>query len=319
MDRQGFNFETAREACARPMEGATKMRHGRVRTGRRRRRGDGAAVLVASLLVAFRFGLVPDVEAQEPKQDRENVRVSVHGIVYDARTGTVVPGAAVYLEGEGYGVLSDSAGVFRFANVAPGSELVAAVQFGYEEATAPIDVPEGGAFLEIELAPRPILLDGVTAVVDNVGTMERRMRSRRRAVPYHSRAFDQERMLRSPAANVLDFLLYETRYGPVRCPAGADFSGGGNSVRSLGWTSLRMPGPPSSHCIVRRGRTVSPRVYVDEVPILGGLDVLESYPTAQIYALEIYSQGAEIRAYTYNFMQRMARRPIALTPINLWP
>jgi hypothetical protein len=75
----------------------------------------------------------------------------------------------------------------------------------------------------------------------------------------------------------------------------------------------------STNCIIRRGRTVSPKVYIDEVPAIGGLDVLESYPTAQIYALEVFSQGAEIRAYTYNFMQRMAERPMALIPISLWP
>ena len=258
------------------------------------------------------------VDAQEAEPS--SIRVPLHGIVYDAFTGAAVAGAAVYLDDEGYGVLSDSAGVFRFADVFPGPQLVAAIQFGYEETAAPVEVPEDGAFIEIELTPQPILLDGVTAVVDNISTMERRMRTRRRAVPYQARAFGQERLLRSASSNALEFLRSDTRYFPVPCPAGTGIFGTGNSTRDLGWHGIsRLTGAMSTNCIIRRGRTISPKVYIDEVPAIGGLDVLESYPTAQIYALEVFSQGAEIRAYTYNFMQRMAERPMALIPISLWP
>ncbi len=248
------------------------------------------------------------------------MRVMLHGVVYDALTGTAVAGAAVYLERESRGALADSLGTFRFDDVAVGAQLVAAIQFGYEETAAPVEVPADGAFVEIELTPQPILLDGVTAVVENISTMERRMRTRRRAVPYQARAFNQERLLRSASSNALEFLRSDTRYFPVPCPAGMDIFGAGNSTRSLGWHGLsRLTGAMSTNCIIRRGRTISPKVYIDEVPAIGGLDVLESYPTAQIYALEVYSQGAEIRAYTYSFMQRMAERPMALIPISLWP
>ena len=245
----------------------------------------------AVCLLVFVLTSPVSVDAQEAEQPPAHV--PLHGIVYDAFTGGAVAGAAVYLDGEGYGVLSDSAGIFRFAGVPPGPQLVAAIQFGYEETAAPVDVPEDGAFIEVELVPQPILLDGVTAVVDNISTMERRMQTRRRAAPYQALAFDQERLLRSPSSNILDFLSWETRHSPVLCPAG--------------------------YCVIRRGRVISPRVYIDEMPAIGGLVELESYPTAQIYALEVFSQGAEIRAYTYNFMQRMAEKPMVLVPLNLWP
>ena len=251
-------------------------------------------ILLATLVAGFPVG----VEAQA--DDPEPVRVTLSGVVYDALTGTAVPGAAVYLEGEVYGVLADSAGVFQFEDVAPGPQLIAAIQFGYEETAEIVNVPEGpDAFIEVELIPQPIVLDGVTAVVDNISTMERRFRSRRRAVAFQTRAFDQERMLRSASSTVLEFLEGETRYYPVVCPAGAQFM--------------------STRCIIRRGRVISPRVFIDEIRAFGGLDELASYPTAQIYLLEVYSAGAEIRGYTYNFMQRMAHRPVALIPINLWP
>ena len=35
--------------------------------------------------------------------------------------------------------------------------------------------------------------------------------------------------------------------------------------------------------------------------------------------LEVFSAGAEIRAYTYNFMRRMASKPKGLIPLNMWP
>ena len=271
-------------------------------------------LLLAMACLAF----PASVNAQETQPS--SLRVPLQGIVYDAFTGGAVAGAAVYLNGEGYGVLSDSAGVFRFADVFPGPQLIAAVQFGYEETAAPVEVPEEGAFIEVELVPQPILLDGVTAVVDNISTMERRMQTRRRSAPYQARAFDQERLLRSASATALDFLRSETHYTPVPCPAGTGIFGTGSSTRSLGWHGIsRLTGALSASCIIRRGRTISPKVYIDEVPAIGGLDELESYPTAQIYALEVFSQGAEIRAYTYNFMQRMAEKPMALIPLNLWP
>lgn len=294
--------------------------HRRATEGRRYRGwGDVVNKPAVCLLLLIACLLLPAAVAAQETQP-SSIRVPLHGIVYDAFTGAAVAGAAVYLDGAGYGVLSDSAGIFRFADVVPGPQLVAAIQFGYEETGAPVEVPEEGAFIEIELTPQPILLEGVTAVVDNISTMERRMRSRRRSAAFHTRAFDQERLLRSVSATVLEFLRSETHYTPVPCPVGTGIFGTGSSTASLGWHGIsRLTGAMSTSCIIRRGRTISPRVYIDEVPAIGGLDELETYPTAQIYALEVYSQGAEIRAYTYGFMQRMAERPMALIPISLWP
>lgn len=306
------------------MERGDEMSRNRCRGRRNRWPGSPWDALARSIPVAglglLSVCLLPPASVNAQETQFSSMRVPLHGIVYDALTGAVVPGAAVYLDGEGYGVLSDSTGVFRFGDVFPGPQLVAAIQFGYEEAAAPVNVPEDGAFIEIELVPQPILLDGVTAVVDNISTMERRMRTRRRSAPYQARAFDQERLLRSASSNALEFLRSETSYTPVPCPAGTGIFGTGSSTGSLGWQGIsRLTGAMSASCIIRRGRTISPRVYIDEAPAIGGMDELESYPTAQIYALEVFSQGAEIRAYTYNFMQRMAERPMALLPINLWP
>ena len=273
--------------------------------------GSLSLAVVGCLLFPFE-SLAQDAEPAPP-------RVSILGLVYDGVTGTPVPGAAIYLWEENHGVLADSLGTFRFEDITAGAHAIAAIQFGYEEVHAAIEVPEDGTIVEIELTPKPIMLEGVTVVVENISTMERRLRTRRRATYSAARAFDQERMLRTTATNALDFLQSESGVRTVPCPGGLLNGPAPFRFPGLGWTGDRqIPGPMSSRCVLRRGRPVSPRVYIDEAPLIGGLDALESYPTAQIYLMEVYSFGGEIRAYTYNFMQRMAERPIALTPIGLW-
>ena len=257
----------------------------------------GPATTLAGFVLAAMLGVPLPAEVDAQETDPAPVRVTLNGVVFDALTRTPIPGAAVYLEEEGYGVLADSLGTFGLENVAVGPHVVTAIQFGYEEIAASIDVPEAGAILDIELTPLPILLDGVTAVVDNITTMQRRLRSRRRSAPYQTRAFDQERLLRSASVTALEFVKREAGLLSRPCPASS----------------------MSTRCIFRRGRVLSPRVFIDEIPVFRGLDALDSYPTAQIYMLEVFSAGSEIRAYTYNFMRRMASKPRGLIPLNMWP
>ncbi|MYK67997.1 MAG: carboxypeptidase-like regulatory domain-containing protein, partial [Gammaproteobacteria bacterium] len=237
--------------------------------GRRYPKWVGVVILPAGFLLVALACLFPPaaIDAQEPEP--VPVRAPLHGVVYDALTGAAVPGAAVYLEHESYGVLADSLGTFRFEDVGVGFQVIASIQFGYEEAAARIEVSEAGAFIEIELIPQPILLDGVTAVVENITTMERRLRSRRRSAAYQTRAFDQERLLRSASSTALEFLERETRYYPVPCPAGAGVFGVGS----------QMSANISSRCIIRRCRVISPSEFIHEIPAFGGLEELDNYPT----------------------------------------
>ncbi|MYC97841.1 MAG: carboxypeptidase-like regulatory domain-containing protein [Gammaproteobacteria bacterium] len=273
------------------------------------------------LLLAMGCLLLPaGIHAQET--EATPVRVNIEGVVLDEITGTPIAGAAVYLEDEDRGALTDVHGAFRIEGVPADSQTIVATQFGYWEVAAAVDVPEAGVNVEIELKPRPILLDGVTAVADNIDTMVRRLQTRRRSLPYQTRVFDQERLLRSAEPDVLEFLWRETGLGRRPCPLTVGMTMmGWQPSRGLGAWALpsQVSGALASHCIWRRGRIVSPRVYIDEIPAVSGLDALRNYPTTQIYALEVYSQGAEIRAYTYRFMQRMAEEPRALIALTLWP
>ena len=278
-------------------------------------------VLAASILLAALF-LFPASGLIAQEEDPARALVTVRGVVLDEVTGMPVAGAAVYLEDESRGALTDSRGAFRIEGVPADAQTIVATQFGYWEIAAAIDVPEAGAVIEIDLKPRPIQLDGVTAVADNIETMARRLQTRRRSLPYQTRAFTQEQLLRSPEPDVLDFLWRETDLDRQPCPITVGVTlPGWRPTRGLGGWDLpsQVPGALASHCIWRRGRVISPRVYIDEMPAFSGLDALRNYPTTQIYTLEVYSQGAEIRAYTYRFMQHMAEEPRALIALSHWP
>lgn len=290
--------------------------------GRRSRWPGGLRDALARSILVAAVGLLSASGVHAQEQDSAPVLVTLRGVVLDEVTGTPVAGAAVFLEDENYGALTDARGAFRIESVPAGSQTVVATQFGYWEIAADVGVPEAGATIEIDLKPRPILLDGVTAVADNVNTMVRRLRTRRQSLPYQARAFDQERLLRSPEPDVFEFLWRETGLERRSCPImGGVTLPGWQPARGLGGWNLpsQAPGALSSHCIWRRGQVISPRVYIDEMPAARGLDALRNYPTTQIFALEVYSQGAEIRAYTYNFMQRMAANPEALIALGPWP
>lgn len=290
--------------------------------GRRSRWPGGLRDPLARSILVATLGLLSASGVHAQEEDPAPKRVTLRGVVVDEVMGTPVAGAAVYLEDDDYGALTDAHGSFRIEGVPTGSQTVVATQFGYWEIVADVEVPEAGAIIEIDLKPRPILLDGVTAVADNIDTMVRRLRTRRQSLPYQARAFDQERLLRSPEPDVFEFLWRETGLERRPCPImGGVTLPGWQPARGLGGWNLpsQAPGALSSHCIWRRGQVVSPSVYIDEMPAARGLDALRNYPTTQIYALEVYSQGAEIRVYTYSFMQRMAANPEALIALGPWP
>ena len=58
--------------------------------------------------------------------------VRMRGVVYDAVSGFAIPGAAVLVDAEGHGVLSDSSGVFVVEDVTAGPQVVSIKQIGYE-------------------------------------------------------------------------------------------------------------------------------------------------------------------------------------------
>jgi hypothetical protein len=253
------------------------------------------AVTVPTAPGPLAIALTPDPVAIEELSVRAGRSVALAGVVVDATTGARLPGATVLLERENRGALSDSAGAFLLADLTAGDHLLLVRQFGYESLYVGVRVTGGEERLEIPLQPAALVLEGLTVEVmaNNVATMMQRLRSRRNAAPVNVRALDQDRLLRTAASNLIEFLQLEAFVFPVAC-SGSGFS--------------------STQCIIRRGRMTEPRVFIDENPVIGGLDQLATYRPHDFVLLEVWSRGATIRAYTHQFMERMAQRPMQLIP-----
>jgi hypothetical protein len=238
-------------------------------------------------------GAVGDVSAQDA--EGSDLTGLFRGVVRDEVSGMPLEGARVRLVDLARGTLTDSVGAFVIAEVPTGLHVVTAEQYGFDGLGISIDVTrELLPPFEIRLNPRPVMLDGLTVVADRLAEIKGRLQSRRRAVPSSTRAFEQDRLLRTGAVDMVEFLQFDASLMVVPC---------GMGVRS-------------SRCLIRRGRVVEPRVYIDEMPAFGALDQLESYRPHELYLVEVYSRGQEIRAYTHRFMERMARRPMALIPFG---
>ena len=94
-----------------------------------------------------------------------------------------------------------------------------------------------GEPVALPMRPDPVLLEGLEIVSD-------RFERRRRAVATSVRAFDEETIASSGYWSAADFV--DLRAGVITTPCGM------------------------SRCVYYRGQRVSPRVYLDEFPLMGG-------------------------------------------------
>ena len=262
------------------------------------------AVRIALILLL----LATPLAAQRQLRDAD-ARTTLSGVVVDALRGDALPNSIVILADENRGMLTDSLGRFSFRNVRFGPQLLAVKQYGYEEVNLDLDLLEGHSPVRVELRPGPIALEGFIIVADNLAAMNRQIRNRRNAYGGAARAISQARLAASGARNVIDFLQVRGGLQLHRC--GSQRAGPGTSFHPAGG------GRAAGRCVLRRGSSVRPRVYIDEAPIVGGLEFLAMFRPYELYLVEVYSSGLEVRAYTHWFVERMATRPGKLWPIGL--
>jgi len=231
------------------------------------RAGLGALLLVAVALVL----LAKSALGQEAEAVRE---FDLHGHIYGEGDRALV-GAFVSLRGSDWGSLTDEKGRFVVRNVVPGRLELTVEQIGYET------LEWGGTVtatttLDLHLDPRPVLLEGLTVVAD-------RFQARRNATATSVRWFDRGALAASPHESTLDFLASR---GITRIHCRTDFG---------------------DDCVLVRGRALVPTVWVDEAPVIAGLDYLDHIPPHELYMVEVYGSGRHIRAYTGQFMEHSAK------------
>lgn len=227
-------------------------------------------------MIAALFLAVPAVaHAQE--------RVALKGSVLEMGSARALVGAEVAIRDLDMWVFTDASGDFTMKGVPQGRHRVEVHQLGYRPFAAELVVRGEMDAVRFELYPDPVILQGLTAQVD-------RLRSRRNAIPYATRAVDREKMLGS--INVAD------------------------AIRRSGETLVPCGGGVLDYCLYRRGRAVRPQVYIDERPAFG-LDELDAYPVEEFHTIEVINHQM-IRAYTQTFMERLALGKTRLFPVLLF-
>jgi hypothetical protein len=203
----------------------------------------------------------------------------VFGVVLDGGSGEPLPDVLVSLPWQDLGVVTDSLGAFLFPDVPVGPSYVQIQRVGYGRKDRSIDGAGRVYPIQIFLMPDSAVLLGLPDVSWNLSV-------RRNRYEGIVRVFDPERLSATKVENVWEVIQ---AFSPVHI--------------------IPCRGQARSHwCVDINGRPAEPRVCIDGLPALGGLDDLQEYPPRELYSLEVYGiSGEEIRAYTYAHVESMAR------------
>jgi hypothetical protein len=207
---------------------------------------------------------------------------AVWGVVLDSLTGAGLPFATAWMREQDRTATADAEGSFRLSGLARNDDLMLVSKLGYTSVYQPVRPSTLGDPLEIRLAPDSAVLKGLAVVT-------RSMKSRRNAYPRIVRVFTQERIVRSAAPDLESFLRMRASLVVIPCPSGASWAG--------------------ETCVVGRGgRPARLQVVIDEQDMLGGYQMLVTYPPREIYSVEMFGPSL-IHVYTTKYMERIARRP----------
>jgi hypothetical protein len=237
------------------------------------------ALWAASLaLVALAF-LAKDGHAQQAPAPSP---INLVGTVV-SQAGKPLVGAFVSITGDDWGTLTDEHGRFTLAKVMPGTVSLTAEQLGYDTLTVQRTV-EAGVPVTLTMTAKPLLLKGLNVVVN-------RFARRRMSAPVSVQLFSRDQLATSAAPDMFNFMQAHAGIWMEPC---------------VGIGTM---------CVYRRGRFIEPYVYIDEVPVFGGMDFLDSMRPSDLYMVEVYAHGAEIRAYTNAFMKRAAQTRLEPIPL----
>jgi hypothetical protein len=235
-------------------------------------------------IVCMGFIAVALLAGKAAAQETGRQPMTVSGTVVN-RAGTPLVGAFVSAGGAALGSLTDASGHFSLPDVKPGKVSLTVSQLGYDTLTVDSTF-EAGVPVTLTMTPKPALLEGLRVEVN-------RFKQRRESTAFSVDAWGRQDLVTSPDDNMTDFMEGTMGLSLVPCPASA----------------------LSDMCVFRQNYTFEPTVYINEVRVLGGLDYLRSYSPSDLYMIESYGHGAEIRAYTMGFMAHAAMTRLQPIPL----
>ena len=239
--------------------------------------------LTASLAALCALAVVASPAGAQQKPVCKDGEARIVGVIVDSETDSPLAGAYVSVNASEWGSLTTDDGRFLLCEIPAGTHLVTVERLGYVTLESRVEADPSGDPVALQMHPDPVLLEGLEIVSD-------RFERRRRAVATTVRTYDEEDLASSVYWSAADFVDSST--GIMTAPCGI------------------------TRCVYSRGRMISPTVYLDEFPLVGGWVELESIPTSQLFMVEVYGWGRHIRAYSHGFMKRAAN--VRLAPMPLW-
>jgi len=222
-------------------------------------------------------GMPHDLGAQEP--------TFIRGRVLDRETRVPVAGAFVGLTRSDSGVLTDSLGVFTLGLLRDFDYALTVESLGYRTMEVVLNPTAPDEFTTILLPPDPVAIQGLTVLVD-------RFERRRRTYFGSVRVIDQDRLLNGGPGTAYDLLQRSVPFARPCLRANEDL------------------------CMIRRGREQVVRVCIDERPAFAGARELEGFDSRELYLVELYDWGSQVRVYSRWYVDRMLSEGRSLKPLS---
>ena len=232
---------------------------------------------------------------------------TVTGEVRDVSTNAPIAGAVVAFPAIERSALTDQEGQFRITLPA-GTYLWVVTSLGYAELVEESILADGDHF-RIGLMPSPIELEPVVVDAESI---EETFEYRKRAAAVSMQPLTPREVAQSGAANLEEFA--KSRLGLVLCPATGTAA---NPAAGAFTTALAESMAGFQGCIAMRGRVLPVAVYINDNFALGGLIELATYQPHEVYTIEVWRRGAEIRLFTNDYIEKVSlgRAPLHRVPL----
>ena len=222
----------------------------------------------------------------------DTTRFTLVGRVADMSTGRPLIAAVIKFPDLKRVAYSDLDGLFELEDFPAGQWHLVIEQYGYHTSETDAVLAPGNEIL-INLRPDPVALEGFRVRTRGENLLD----DRARRIPYRVVTIGPE--VFAEAISVDPASIFRQRSGAAIVPCDRR-----DSIEN------QTPG-----CMWYRGNVVELTVFLDEGPLMGGMEELSMYMPEDLYSIQFIRQLKMVRVYSRSFMERLNESRISLTPI----
>lgn len=247
------------------------------------------------------FGTPTPVPAQEPPDTTQvgaeaapsdTTRFTLVGRVADMSTGRPLIAAVVKFPDLKRVAYSDLDGLFEMEDFPAGEWHLVIEQYGYHTSESDALLAPGNEVL-VHLRPDPVALEGFRVRTRGEALLD----DRARRIPYRVVTLGPE--VWAEAIHVDPAAIFRQRATAPIVPCDRR-----DSIENS------TPG-----CMWFKGGTVKLAVYLDEGPLMGGMEELSMYMPEDIHSIQFIRDLKMVRVYSRSFMEKLNETRISLTPL----